>query len=156
MRGRLSEILVKIKRKIADKNYEYFFLLTIIIICAISGKMPNRSKIKGTRVEREITKLLTELGLEAKRVPLSGAVGGDLSGDIHIKLPCYSEKFIAEVKARKTSLLTVRKWLNNKDMLFVQDNRQEPLVIMPFKTFEQLMLIYKYQEIAGEQESIVC
>ena len=118
--------------------------------------MPNRSKIKGTRVEREITKLLTELGLEAKRVPLSGAVGGDLSGDIHIKLPCYSEKFIAEVKARKTSLLTVRKWLNNKDMLFVQDNRQEPLVIMPFKTFEQLMLIYKYQEIAGEQESIVC
>ena len=48
------------------------------------GKM---QRDKGARVEREIVALLHELpGVEAERVPLSGAAGGSSSGDISIRI----------------------------------------------------------------------
>ena len=49
--------------------------------------MVNRQKQKGTRREYEMRDWFKELGLRCKRVILSGALGGDLSGDLHLFLP---------------------------------------------------------------------
>ena len=46
--------------------------------------MGRKSQRKGYRIEREIVLLHREIGIEAVRMPLSGALGGDLAGDVEI------------------------------------------------------------------------
>ena len=41
---------------------------------------------KGKRVERELVELHRDLGIQAQRVPRSGAAGGDFAGDLHLHL----------------------------------------------------------------------
>jgi len=95
--------------------------------------MPGRSaKRKGSRIEREIVHLHREAGIPAKRVPLSGAVGGTYAGDVVI-----AGKFTAEVKARKSGagFKTIKNWLGDNDMLFLREDNARPLVLMPWDTY---------------------
>ena len=46
--------------------------------------MGKKSQRKGYRAEREIVLLHREIGINAQRMPLSGALGGDLAGDVDI------------------------------------------------------------------------
>ena len=55
-----------------------------------------RSHSKGARTERCIVNALQAYGLAAARVPLSGAVGGRLGGDI--VLPPLGRELCVEVK----------------------------------------------------------
>ena len=50
--------------------------------------MANRNKSKGTYHEKWFVVWLNKIKapLKAKRVPLSGSLGGEYSGDIHIEL----------------------------------------------------------------------
>lgn len=57
------------------------------------------SRAKGRRYENELVHLLQELGIEAWRIPLSGAVGGLFSSDVHIKL---DQEYQLEVKMRSS------------------------------------------------------
>lgn len=61
--------------------------------------MTSKSKAKGTYHENYFVKLFKEWGLKVKRQPLSGALGGEYSGDLVIELG--GESYIAEVKYRK-------------------------------------------------------
>jgi Holliday junction resolvase len=85
-----------------------------------------RSRSKGARTERSIVNALQANGFAAVRVPLSGAVGGRFSGDI--VLPLMGRDLCVEVKARGFRELYC--WLNERDVLIVKADRQDPLVVV--------------------------
>ncbi len=87
-----------------------------------------RSRAKGARTERGIVNALKANGIAAVRVPLSGAVGGRFAGDI--VLPLMGRELCVEVKARADGFRELYSWLNERDVLIVKADRQEPLVVV--------------------------
>ncbi|HON72403.1 MAG TPA: hypothetical protein PK512_03660 [bacterium] len=92
--------------------------------------MGKKSRDKGYRLEHELVEKLKELGLEAERVPLSGAGGGSFSGDLIV------EGKIAEVKGRKDGFKSLYKWLEERDILFIRADRKEWLVVVRLKDWK--------------------
>jgi Holliday junction resolvase len=87
-----------------------------------------RSLTKGARTERSIVNALKANGIAAVRVPLSGAVGGRFAGDI--VLPLLGRDLCVEVKSRADGFRELYCWLNQRDVLIVKADRQEPLAVM--------------------------
>jgi len=95
--------------------------------------MPNPSRQKGDRFERSCVDRLKELGLEAQRVPLSGAAGGMFGSDIVVagrKIEC---------KTRKRFIGQFLGWLEGNFALFVKEDRSETLVVMRLDDFAALI-----------------
>jgi Holliday junction resolvase len=94
------------------------------------------SRIKGSRIEREIVQKHKDIGIFAERVPLSGAAGGSYSGDVVI-----DRDLRAEVKARSggAGFQTLERWMGDNDLLFLRRDRAEPMVAMPWATYEKLI-----------------
>jgi Holliday junction resolvase len=104
--------------------------------------MSGRSaKTKGTRVERELVQKLEAEGVTAWRVPMSGSLGGSLSADIKIG---KDRGFSVEVKARAGGggFSTIEKWLGNNQALFLKRDRQEPMVVLEWEMFIELIKAY--------------
>ena len=102
--------------------------------------MANRNKLKGTYHENWFVKWLTELGIQAKRVPLSGALGGEYSGDIHLEVG--GRKLVGEVKYRdKSNFPSPFKVLEGRDIAFYKRRTGNPqtLVIMSGDQFKNFM-----------------
>ena len=59
-------------------------------------------------------------------MPLSGAVGGRFAGDI--VLPLLGRDLCVEVKARADGFRELYSWLDQREVLIVKADRQEPLV----------------------------
>ena len=99
----------------------------------MGGKM---SRDKGARREREFVHRLQNAGIPAERVPLSGAAGGQFSGDIR-----FANRYLAECKARKdgSGFKTIEGWLAGNDFLFLQRDRAEPFVAMSWNQFVNLI-----------------
>jgi len=97
--------------------------------------MTHPSKQKGNRAERELVYLHNDMNVSCARVPLSGAVGGQFSGDLEIELLGK-----AEVKARKSGqgFKTIERWLGDNALLFLRRNNARPLVVMPWETYKRL------------------
>lgn len=95
--------------------------------------MPNRSAEKGSRFERACVDRLKELGLAAQRVPLSGAAGGEFSGDIIV------EGRKVECKTRKRFIGQFLGWLQGNYALMVKEDRSETLVVMRLDDFAALL-----------------
>ena len=95
-----------------------------------------KSKRKGYRAEREIVLLHREMGINAERMPLSGALGGDLAGDVEI--PGVGR---AEVKARANGagFKTLERWLGGNDALFLRRDRATPLVVLPWGIYRRIV-----------------
>lgn len=83
------------------------------------------------------------MGVHAERVPLSGASryqdnGGDL--DIY---PFGREAgpLCCEVKARRNGagFKTLARWLDDNDVLFLREDRAEPLVVLPWHIWRKLL-----------------
>ena len=73
--------------------------------------------------------------LAAVRVPLSGAVGGHFAGDII--LPLMGRDLSVEVKARADGYRELFCWRNERGLLIVKADREEPLVVVrPFLAAE--------------------
>jgi Holliday junction resolvase len=83
-----------------------------------------RSGSKGARTERSVVNALQADGIAAVRVPLSGAVAGD------IVLPLMGRDLCVEVKARGDGFRELYCWLNERDVLMVKADRQQPLVVV--------------------------
>jgi len=94
--------------------------------------MSSSAKIKGSRVEREIRDAHLKVGIPAKKMPLSGALGGEYAGDLLI-----AGSLRAEVKARKSGqgFAMIQKWLGDNDFLFIRENNDTPKVVMPFTIY---------------------
>ena len=77
-----------------------------------------------------------EAGIEAERVPLSGAAGGSFAGDVIV-----AGAMRAEVKARANGegFATLERWLGSSDLLFLRRDRAAPLVLMPWGTYRRLL-----------------
>ena len=78
--------------------------------------------------------------VEAKRVPLSGSLGGEYSGDIHLFI--NGRKLVGEVKYRDTSNFpSPFKVLEGRDIAFYKRRRGKPqtLVIMTGEEFQKRM-----------------
>jgi len=95
------------------------------------------SKAKGYRAEAKLVKMHEAIGIQAERVPLSGAAGGSYTGDLTI----LDGEFRAECKARKegAGFKTIEKWMQDCDMIFLFRDRQEPFVCMDWKTYRRIM-----------------
>lgn len=110
--------------------------------------MGNKNKSKGSYHERRITQWLNDQGIEAKRVPLSGSLGGEWSGDIHLTLD--GRHVVGEVKYRdKSNFPSPFTVLDNRDIAFYKRRSGKPqtIVIMPDELFAQLV---------GESNARVC
>jgi Holliday junction resolvase len=92
------------------------------------------SRDKGNRTERNVVAFLREHGIEAERVPLSGAAQGSFGGDIRLKETGQR----VEVKARANGFSTLYRWLEGNDFLFVKADRRETLVVMTLEEFSRL------------------
>jgi hypothetical protein len=105
--------------------------------------MSARERRKGNRVECEIVNAHKDIGVHAERYPLSGA--SHFRGQGH-DLDIYAfgreeAPAVAEVKARKegSGFALLERWLGEYDLLFLKRDRQETLVVLPWRTYERLI-----------------
>lgn len=106
--------------------------------------MANNNKSKGTYHEKWFCKWLEKIGIKNYRVPLSGALGGEWSGDIHITLG--GRKLVTEVKYRdKSNFPSPFTVLEGRDLAMYKRRHGDPqsLVIMPAELFEHLLGVKK-------------
>jgi len=99
--------------------------------------MASRSKLKGNRGENKIVALCVEAGYPAHRVPLSGAAGGEFSGDVFID-GLLNRRIITEVKSRSSKNIfwkKIKDYLTDNDALFLIEDRHDPLIVVPLSTF---------------------
>ena len=80
-------------------------------------------KAKGSRVEREIKKILEEAGFEVVRS--AGSLG---SADLQVK-----KLGSIQVKARKS--FAILNLFEGADKLIIKANRKQPYIIMPLKKY---------------------
>lgn len=104
--------------------------------------MANRNKSKGTYHEKWFVDWLNKIKakIEAKRVPLSGSLGGEYSGDIHLWI--NGQKLVGEVKYRdKSNFPSPFAVLENRDIAFYKRRRGTPqtLVIMTGEQFQSIL-----------------
>lgn len=94
------------------------------------------SRDKGARIERKIRDLHEEMGVACERVPLSGAAGGSFGGDLIV-----DGEFRCEVKGRANGdgFKTLERWLGENSILFLNRDRAEPLVVLPWSTYRRVM-----------------
>jgi hypothetical protein len=97
--------------------------------------MTNRPKNKGRAAEHAVVKLHTDLGVAAKRVPLSGVLGGEFSDDVDLP---YGK---GEVKARKggEGWKTLAKWMKACPVMFLKEDRKPPLVVLTWDLYANLV-----------------
>jgi Holliday junction resolvase len=112
---------------------------------------------KGNRVEVEIVNAHKEIGVHAERYPLSGA--SHFRGQGH-DLDIYAfgrdeTPAVAEVKARKegTGFALLERWLGEYDLLFLRRDRQQPLVVLPWSTYERLIKRQRRSLTHGETDT---
>lgn len=94
------------------------------------------SKDKGARVERDFVNRLNKAGIQARRVPLSGAVAA-FPNDIN--LPWLGGTASCEVKCRADGFKEIYKWIKPAKVLFVKANRQEGLAVIRLTDFAELL-----------------
>lgn len=98
--------------------------------------MPNRSKQKGDRAERQIVELLRAYGLDAYRVPLSGAALG-FKDDIEIRFA--SQTLRLESKVRQSAFKCIYRWLKGSDGLVIKADREAALIVLDLGRFVSLL-----------------
>ena len=113
----------------------------------MSGKAPRE---KGARLERLIVDILTSYGLEAKRVPLSGAAIG-FKGDIHAII--NGQQLQLEAKSRRKGFGFIYQALDDNDGLVVKADWEDPLIIMPLRRLARLLCEGKSQLSSAPQSS---
>ena len=98
--------------------------------------MASSAQQKGSRRERSIVELFESYGVDAQRVPLSGAAGGLFSGDIVI-----NEEYKMEVKSRKDGkgFTCIKKWKGKNDMLVVWEDYDKPLAVLDAELLAEIM-----------------
>jgi len=95
-----------------------------------------KSKQKGYRFEVSVRDKARSFGLDAVRVPLSGAAEGFL-GDVVVE----SKKLSCKARAHGFSRLYT--WLQGYDALVVKQDFHNPLVVVPLEHYLELLKCQK-------------
>ncbi len=98
--------------------------------------MPNPSRDKGSRFERQIVDELRGAGLDAYRIPLSGASVG-FKSDVEVRLP--GRKLTIEAKSRASGFTFIYQHIEGSDLLAIKADRKEPLVVMRLNDLAAIM-----------------
>lgn len=113
------------------------------------------SRRKGARIEQEIVNRHEAIGVKAERYPASGAThfrGSSHDIDIYA-FGAEDAPLVTEVKGRKTGegFVTLERWLDEYDALFLRRDRQDPLVVIPWRIWKRfLALSNPHVEVADE------
>jgi hypothetical protein len=83
-----------------------------------------RSRDKGARTERALTRLLLGYGVPARKVSAMYKRGEDL------RVMVGAIERSVEVKSRAAGFRQLYDWLKQRDLLIVKADRQEPLVVV--------------------------
>jgi hypothetical protein len=83
-----------------------------------------RSRDKGARTERAIVRLLQAQGIAATKISRAWCAGADLHAQI------LGVDRAVEVKCRAAGFNQLYDWLDERDVLIVKADRQEPLVVL--------------------------
>jgi hypothetical protein len=94
--------------------------------------MGKKSRRKGYRAENALTNKLKKAGLDAKRIPLSGATEFK-KGDIVV------EDRTGEVKVRANGFKQIYNWLAENDFLAIRSDRKPFLIVLPIEDFIKLL-----------------
>jgi hypothetical protein len=100
--------------------------------------MGKKSRSKGYRGENNLVNWFKSLGLRAERVPLSGATDY-AKGDVDLYLEGRDAPLVGEVKLRAKFPKAWEDWLGENDFLYCKADRKEPFVVLPMRTFEELI-----------------
>ena len=111
----------------------------------MSGK---KSRDKGLRGERSLVNLLRGYGFEAERVPLSGAAGGQFTGDLRVQVGDRS--LSCELKVRADGFKQLYDWLGGNDCLVVKADRKPPVLVIPLPVAVRLHLLASSATSHGE------
>ena len=90
-------------------------------------------------MERRIVHLLSTVGIPSTRTLLSEQASRRVKGDIRIHT---RPQIMAEVKARgpgRNGFTRLRKWLGENGLLFLVEDHQEPLLVIPWRTLEGVL-----------------
>lgn len=105
--------------------------------------MSKSQRDKGARIEREIVELHRKMGIKAERYPLSGSTRFRGSGhDVDVYAFGADEApAVVEVKGRGNGkgFTLLERWLGEYDALFLKRDRQEPLVVVPWRVWRRLI-----------------
>lgn len=104
--------------------------------------MGKQSRDKGNRGERNLVSILRAYGIEAKRVPLSGAAKG-FKGDVIATI--QGKDWQIENKVRKDGFKQIYGWLEGNDALTIKADRQQALIVIPLRTFCELVGEVKHE-----------
>jgi len=93
---------------------------------------------KGIRAERQVVAILRELGLDARRVPLSGSAP-HFKGDVQINTK--AGKLLAEVKVRRNGFTSLYRWLDESvaDILIIKQDRKKFLAVLELDTLARIL-----------------
>ncbi len=83
---------------------------------------------KGWRFEREIVVALHEAGIDARRIPLSGAASGEKCDFV---VSMLGRNYKVEAKFHGMSFKRLYEWLASVDLLIVRSNHNPALAVMP-------------------------
>jgi len=120
--------------------------------------MGKAEREKGNRVELKLVHLLRGLGLDAERVPMSGSAGGSFVGDIRILLPhpetAEQDGWLLVVEAKSSrkgyGFGSIEKWIQDRDILVLKRDRQEPMVVLPWRIFAQIVqCLLRFSSVAA-------
>lgn len=105
--------------------------------------MPNRSREKGDRFERQCVHDLNDMGVPARRVPMSGSANTTHdTDDLIVEVNGYEQRLECKTRARAWGdlfgWLQAPKHSNPPFALLIKADRTETLVVMPLATFAQL------------------
>jgi hypothetical protein len=102
--------------------------------------MTARSKIIGNRWESNVLNKYLDAGFQAKKTYQPAQSAGLDPGDIYLTGP-QGEVIKVEVKYRRTGagFKTLRKWIYKKDHLILCEPYVEPLVVLRFEDYIQLL-----------------
>jgi hypothetical protein len=98
---------------------------------------------KGLRRERQLVQMHRDIGVHAERVPLSGASryqGNGADIDVYARGPEHAP-LVCEVKARGNGegFATINRWLDTNDALFLIADRSDPLVVLPWRIWKEMV-----------------
>ncbi len=96
------------------------------------------SRDKGANFEREVVNEAIAMGLDAKRVPLSGATSF-AKGDVTIVPGFASQPWTFELKRRKALPGWLSEALGDNAGLILRADRHDAVAVIPLRTMLELM-----------------
>lgn len=100
--------------------------------------MGRMSRDKGANYEREVVNQAKDVGLESRRVPLSGALE-HFKGDVQIKPTFATDFWTFELKRRKALPAWMLDALGENAGLILRADNEKSVAVIPLKTLLELL-----------------